>query len=904
MSLRHGAVHRRPTAALAVLALLLGSSAGPLLAQLAPLPYDQGALGLGLALRRLPVTGRVLCVTAHPDDEHNGVLVRLSRGLGLRTGLLTLTRGEGGQNEIGAELFESLGVLRTEELAAVHRYDGAEQFFGRAYEFGFSYSIDETFEKWGRDETLGDVVRVIRAFRPDVILTLPLEGPGHQHHTAAAVLARDAFRAAADPTRFPDQLRKGLFPWQARKIYQGGVGGVSGKGAPPSVVVRTGVYDPLLGMSSQELGSLARSFHKCQGTSQLKANPVEGEAGYSLVDSEPPVAVREADVLDGIDVSLGGLQRFVNGHEAKAPFLADDLGALLAPIDEAQAAFDPRAPERSVPPLAAGLDAVRRLRVRVMQSGLPDTVRHELINRLSQKEQDFLETLALAQGLAFEVLADDDLVVPGQTFTVTATVWNQSPLSARVDDVVLAVPEGWRVKRTSGEPRTLQPRQLLQMKFQLRVADRARYSQPYWKRNPMTDRYDLDNPAHETLPWSPPEVVATLKYTSSGVAAEMPQPAIWRYAGRWVGGEKQKLVSVVPALSVSLEPEIVVVPLSAARPRRELRVSVQSNLKGVASAGLRLEAPAGWTVEPPQTALGFRQEGEEVAARFVLVPPPGLREGDFSVRAVATLEGQEFAEGEQVVAYDHIQERRSLRPATCRVKALDVRVAPGASVGYVMGPGDEVAAAIRQLGIPVTFLSESALAQGDLSKYSTIVTGIRAYKTRSDLRSNHRRLMAYVQEGGNLLVQYNKLDFNQLAEPRPGETAGAASPQPDSPHAPYSAAVSGNRVTDENAEVKVLVPESPVLNVPNRIGPRDFEGWVQERGLHFLEARDKRYLELLAAADPFPGNPGDKKGLLVEARVGRGTWTYVGLGLWRQLPAGTNGAYRILANLVSRPRGR
>src|SRR5438093_2748062 len=286
--------------ALCALCFLCALCVVPAPAQLTPIPQDQGGSGLGLALRRLGVTGRVLYVPAHPDDEHNGVLVALSRGRGIRTGLLTLTRGEGGQNAIGPELFEALGVLRTEELATLHRYDGVEQYFSLAYEFGYSFSVDETFRKWGHDETLGDVVQRIRAFEPDVILTLSLESKGGgQHHQASARLAVEAFRAAADPARYPEQVRSGLSPWQARKIYQGGVGGgrepIAG---PPPVTVPTGVYDPLLGMSWQELGSIARASHRCQGASQLKAEPGPREGVYYVLDSAPAVTATERDLLD------------------------------------------------------------------------------------------------------------------------------------------------------------------------------------------------------------------------------------------------------------------------------------------------------------------------------------------------------------------------------------------------------------------------------------------------------------------------------------------------------------------------------------------------------------------------------------------------------------------------------
>ena len=870
---------------------------------LQPLSFDQGATGLALALRRLGEDGRVLYVTAHPDDEHNGVLVELSRGRGLHAEVFTLTRGEGGQNEIGPELFEALGVLRTEELAAVHRYDAADQAFGRDWEFGYSFSVDETFARWGHDQALADVVRAVRSFRPDVILTLPLEARGGgQHHQAAARLAREAFRAAADPTRFPEQIQAGLRPWQARKLYQGGVGGDAEKlSGPPPVVLKTGTYDPLLGMTWEELGSLARAAHRSQGAAQLKTGPGEGQGAYTLVDAEGPAAAAEGDIFDGIDPSLAGLARFAGG-EARAAWLGTALAALQVRAGTLQANLDARAPQKSAEPLAAFLDALRALRNRISTSVLPDDARAELLFRLEDEERDALDALALAHGLAFEVTADDGDVVPGQAFAVRATVWNEGLAPLRIDGVDLRVPPGWAVTPAPAANGAA-PGQGVSMSFQVRPAESARYSQPYWRRDPGADRVALVVPEYESLPWSPPDVFARLRYTSHGVPASLEQPAVWRYEGR-AGGEKRKVVNVVPALSARVTPAVTVMPLADAAARREVKVAVLSNLKGPGRAVVRVEAPAGWTVSPRDAVLELHHEGEEVAALFAVTPPARLEAGAYELQAVAAASGREFREGYQTIAYDHVQERHLFRPAVARVLATDVRTSPGASVGYVMGAGDEVAEAVRQLGVPLTFLGPDDLAFGDLGRYSTIVTGIRAYQTRPDLRSYHARLMRYVEAGGNLVVQYNKLDFNQLFEPpRTGGMSGQTPQRGDSPFAPYPAAVTLSRVTDENAPVRVLVPESALLTAPNALGPADWSGWVQERGLYFLEARDPRYSDLLAMADPFPENPGEKKGALVEARVGRGTWTYVGLGLFRELPAGVPGAYRLLANLVSRPRG-
>jgi LmbE family N-acetylglucosaminyl deacetylase len=855
----------------------------------------------------LATSGSVLYVTAHPDDENNGVLVQLNRGRGLDTSLLTITRGDGGQNEIGPELFQALGVLRTEELAAIHRYDGATQYFTRAYEFGYSFSVEETFQKWGREETLRDVVRVVRMVRPDVILTLPLEAPGGgQHHQAAARLAVEALRAAADPARFPEQIAEGLRPWQARKVYQGGVGGGNEVDKEArAVAVDTSGFDPLLGMSSYQFGMLARSNHKCQGAGQLRALPGTGRAVYSLVDAEPKVSGPEDDLLAGVETSLSGVARFARGQEDKAPFLAEFLRGIEDQAKQAQEAYSAHAADRMRTALRAGLASLVKTRTRLEGTGLDEAAKYEITARLRRKEADFERALTLAHRLTVESTVDDGDVVPGQPFTVRTRVWNQGTEPVALQDVAVRVPTGWTAARQSDPPALLEAGKAADVAFKVTVAPNARYSQPYWHRNPKVDRYDIEVPADFPLPWSPADVVSVIRYGSpTGPGSVLPvtleQPAFFRYEGRWVGGEKQKVVNVVPALSVSMTPDIAVMPVGAGA-RREFRVTVANEAKGSGEAVVRLEVPAGWKVEPAQVAASLRFEGDEATARFFVTAPASLAAGEYAVRAVATRGGQDYRDGVQVITYDHIQERHMLRPAATRVQAIDVKVAPAVKVGYVLGSGDEVPPAIQQLGLTPTQLSADDLAYGDLSRFSTIVTGIRAYQTRKDLRANNQRLLDYARAGGHVVVQYNKFEFNRLSDAPAEGFSGGGSAEALSPFAPYPASVTYERVTLEDAPMNVLVPGHAFFNVPNRIGKADFEGWVQERGLYFLGAKDPHYVELLSSADPFPKNAGEKKGILVDAPVGKGTWTYVGLGLWRQLPAGTPGAYRILANLLSRP---
>lgn len=881
-------------ALLAALALvtLAPLEASPPPSAFEPLSYDRGATGLGLALRRAGTTARVLYVTAHPDDEHNGVLVRLARGLGVRTALLTVTRGEGGQNAIGPELFGALGVLRSGELMALHRYDGVEQYFGRAYEFGYSYSVEETFEKWGREETISDIVRVIRAFRPDVILTLPLAGDGGgQHHQAAAQLARAAFRAAADPKRFEEE---GLAPWQARKIYEGGIGGFGGP-KDAGVSVATGVYDPLLGMTWLQLGMRSRAMHRCQGASQVASERGFSDASFRLVDAEPAVTAREADLLDGVDVTLTGLERFAPANAS----LASRLQALQASIVAARAAFDPRAPEAAAPALAAALAGVRGLRAEL--AGLvPDAgARVEIGGRLDDEEQDVESALRLAHGLVLDARADDGLVTPGQPLGVAVSVTSGSPGGVDVDALELEAPAGWTVERRAAAAGAQEAPAGVQAtaRFTLTAAPDARISQPYWRKLPDRDRNELLVAADETLPWSPPPVLARARLRLSGAATSVSAPLTFRYEGRFVGGERRHALTVVPELSLSLDPEVAALPLALPRRFIEVRVSVRSYAKSPGEAQVRLEAPAGFAVDPPSVSLPFSVEGQDAVARFRVTPPARLSPGTHVLKAVATRGGREYRDYVQPIDYDHVERRQLLRPAEARLVALDVLTTKAAAVGYVMGSGDALADAIEQLGVPLTRLTADELVFSDLGRFTTIVTGIRAYETRPDLRSAHGRLMRWVEAGGHLVVQYNRAAMNRLAPDAPPPPQGAPSP-----FVPYPASVSSKRITDETAPMRLLQPGHPLLTTPNRIGDADWSGWVQERGIQLLEAKDPRYEELLAATDPFPQNAGEKRGLLVDAPVGRGSWTYVGLVLFREVPAGVPGAWRLLANLVSRPR--
>ena len=775
---------------------------------LQPLDLDRGTSGLALALRKVGVSSRVLYVTAHPDDEMNGVLVRLSRGLGVRTALLTVTRGEGGRERDGPERYDALGVLRTGELMAIHRHDGAEQYFGRAYEFGFSFSVEETLAKWGREEeTLGDIVRVVRSFRPDVILTLPLEGEGGgQHHQAVGRLAREAFRAAADPSRFPGQLQEGLRPWQARKLYQGGVGGY-GKVPGTPVHVPTGVYDPILGMTWQQLGSRARGLHRCQGVGQIVADAGPAAGTFSLLDATPPVAGPEGDVLDGIDGSIAGLARF-------APGIAPVLLALQAQATRARAALDPASPEASVPALAEMLTAIREL-AGSLDGRIADRVaRAEVAERLREEEEDVERALGLAQGLVLEARADDGLATPGQSVGVAVALFNNAGRGLEVEALELEAPAGWPIDRPEGESGPLAGAGAHHARFAVTTlptpAPRNRTGAGRRTGTATSCSFPPTRRARGARRPGRPRAVPDRR--RPGDAAHPGRLALRRARGR--RRAPPRAAGRARALPAPLAGRRGGAPRLPARAGRDPRVRAEPRPRR-RRGGRPARGAAGVVrravVRLPALLVRGRRGGRALpggAACRSRLPAPSPCAPWRSVTAAST------ARRSRPWSYDHVERRQLLRPAEARVLVLDVRTAPGASVGYVMGSGDAGAEAIRQLGVPLTLLTAEDLLFGDLSRFTTIVTGIRAYETRPDLRSSHGRLLRWVEAGGHLVVQYNRDAFNRLAPEAPPLPAGAPSP-----YAPFPAAVTSERTSDETAPLRLLVPDHPLLTTPNRIGP-------------------------------------------------------------------------------------
>ncbi len=854
-------------------------AAGPI----RPVPDGKGTATLAQAVLRLPVVASMLHTGAHPDDENSALVAYVSRGLHARTAYLSLNRGEGGQNLIGPELYDAIGVIRTEELLSARRFDGAEQFFTRAYDFGFSKSAEETLDYWNGDEMLlSDVVRVIRRFRPDVIVSVFADSPrdGHGHHQASGRITREAFHAAADPDRFPEQLREGLRPWQARKLYINNTR--ASFDSIDSLVVDVGTYSPVLDRSYRELGLAGRSMHRSQdmGTLQPKGPATTmiklvARAGMAEADGD-------AHLFDGLDTTFMRLYAMAGPDAGKVPGFTDRLSRLDALTREAVDAYRPLDPLALLDPVLEGLRTIRALREDLVESDPPAGVLDDLLFLLDRKEQDFSDVAVLALGMAFEVLTGDDRVVPGDTLGVSLALLNRSTKPVRVTRIGLDVPDGWTAESgpVSAEPGTdIGYNESLKGDWRVFVPPDARLTRPYWHRRSLNDRRVMvDDTALIGLPWRPQPVTGRANVLVDGVEIEIRQPAQYRYADR-AFGEIRRELKVVPALTVALEPRIVVAGAGQESPLR-FSVSVISNENGGVAGGLSLEVPEGWEVTPREATLSFSGKGQTATFNFRIIPAGDAPEGAHEVRAVARAGGNEYREGYDEIAYPHTEPRHLYRQAASTVQVTPVRLTEGLKVGYIMGSGDQVPLVLEQMGVQVRLLTREDLSAADLGAYDLIIAGIRAYEVRPDLVAVNRRLLDYVEAGGVYIVQYNKYAFNR-------DQYGPYPYRINRPH---------DRVTREDAPVNILVPDHPVFNWPNRITEADFEGWVQERGLYFLGEWDPRYTPLMASQDP---GETPRAGGLVEARYGKGRYIYTGYAWFRQLPAGVPGAVRLFANLIS-----
>ena len=876
-----------------------------------PLPQDTGVLGLKQELLRLQTTARLMQVVAHPDDEDGGMLTLESRGHGVATLLLTLTHGEGGQNKLGSNLFDELGVLRTLELTASDRYYGVEQRFSHVADFGYSKNPEETFEKWhGHDVALGDIVRVIRTFRPDVLTTRfsGTERDGHGHHQASAILTKEAFRAAADSKRFPEQIAAGLPPWQPKKLYIGNVCGFGAMTCPAenyTVKLNTGVVNPVLGVSYVQFAMEGLRHQLSQGAGGWSVEPGDRFTYYKLVDSVLPLTTdkdgHEKDFFDGLDTSLPGLASRLGDEEKKVPQLRAGLVEIAGQLKQAaQLGTDPN---DTVRPLLAALDSLGHF---VGQNNdLSASARQDLVARLQEKEEHIQAALNLALNASMEATAiipsdipnqQNSLAIsPGQKFDVHAKFHNGSKHPLSIKDIIL---DGITPAAVKEPDRVLQPGSDYETNFQVQLPSNFPVTRPAVHRNdPERDSvYVVDEPQYATLPFPPPPFrviahydvpdLASPTHRDSGVQTyatfpEISAPVVVPFTDE-KGQTQDRPLNVTPVYSVMLEPGEQIIRVNNGT-ATTVKVGVSCNLTGAQPGQLRLEAPVGWRIQPDELQVRLSKRGDKQDFEFKIFPET-LKEGGTQIRATLTAGGSTYTEGYSLVTREDLESTYYYQPAIQRVSVVDVKIPNDVKIGYIMGAGDDIPTVLKQIGLDVTVIPAEKVASEDLSRYRTIVLGIRAYDTQKDVVANNKRLLDYVAGGGTLIVQYDTgvSDFNS------GHLT------------PYPAQLSRARVSVEEAPVEILAPDDPVFHYPNQITPRDFDGWVQERGLYFMNQWDSNFKALLACHDP--GEQPQKGGLL-KAQYGKGVYIYNAYAFFRQLPAGVPGAIRLYVNLLAAGHG-
>ncbi len=891
-----------------------------------PLAEDRGAAQLEQTLKQLGTTASVLYIVPHPDDEDGALLTYLTRGLGARVTLLTFTRGEGGQNAMSAEMYDAMGLIRTEELLKADEYYGVHQLWGTEVDFGFSKTQEESFQKWGHDRVLYDAVLAVRKVRPQVIVSTFVGGvsDGHGQHQVAGEVAQEVFKAAGDPKVFPDQLKDGLQPWQPLAVYsrvpfapitaKGIFDYATGKWAPArfknyitgewingplsvDVTIPVGTWDPVLGLTYMQIARTGWGEQKSQygGASPALDEPDDGE--YHLW-GVAPVAINtglgksrgegDDDLFKNsevyIDTSIEGLALAGNHPPA---WLADGLLQIQTGVSAVASDCRNQRGADGARKLVPAYRAALALYAQVRESkDLSAQQKSDLEFELSQKIDEFQTALQDLLGLnmiAFRTnggsgdsfhggTADETsrAVTPGEEFEVRVHA-AQADGAAQLERVWLESHDGSPWKANSESPAPGPAARANDTTFRVSAPDDAQPTEPYFTR-PNTEQpyYDLSNQAFRERSFAPWPLDAWAEFTLDGVPIRLGSvvQTLQRVTG--VGGVYEPL-AVTPAIGLRVEPAARILPLDSSP--LPVRVTVQT--QAAAEGTVTLKLPEGWTAQPGEAHFATKTAGDTAPLVFsVTTNNAGFRA--YSIQAVAESGGRSYATGWHNVSYPGLLPYNQYKPAVFKTRKVDVKVAPGLRVGYIMGTGDTVPEAIEQLGITPHLLTADELATGDLSQWDTIVIGIRAYSTRPELAAAAPRLNEFVRRGGTLVVQYQSQTF---PAPLPLAMKGMA-----------------ERVVDEEAPVHLLDPSNPLLSRPNKITSADFNGWLEERGHGFLNRWEAGYTALTETADP--GQDPQRGGLLVT-HPGKGTYIYVAYALYRQLPELVPGAYRILANLIS-----
>lgn len=845
---------------IAVALLSLTTSAA---AQLPSEDY-RGIAATGLALRELATTKRVLMIAAHPDDEDTQLLSVLGLGQGADVAYLSLTRGEGGQNSIGSELGPALGVLRTGELLAARQLDRAEQFFTRAYDFGYSKTAEETLRHWPRDEILSDVVAVVRRYRPDIIVAVFTGTPsdGHGHHQVSGMLAREAFAAAADSTRFPEQLRDPtLRPHQALKLFRS----ANFRGTPTHRLP-TGDLDALLGRSYSQVAAVSRSRHRSQDFGQAqtlgpRTTAVALEVSHVTADAN-------GSMFAGIDTTLSASA--VTAREAVNVIRAlQRYDSLIASARERLSAYSSDA-----------VASVLAVAVRELTDIRPAIRAEKLAFAVGKEHAAAQRALLQAAGVVIDAVSSTETIVPGTTLMLDVSVWNAGQRPVRIAGLSPAVHRGWRVERTDSAADSIAPATMVTWRYKIAVPTDAAISQPYFLDRPRSgDLYVW--PAGQSvagLPFEPAVVQVAAELEIGGTRARVRVGATRRIVDPRQG-ELRRAVHIAPAFTVRPAPTTTVIRGGTTQ-SIDARVEVASNGAG-GRVVVRPKLPAGWSAVPAEATLALSDTEVFGVATFAITPPRGFTPGSYMIQFTATDAGGHGHDlTQRVIDYAHIVNRVMYEPAVLRVNALDVQLARGMRIGYIVGVDMDVPPVLEQLGISVDQLDAPALARRDLTNYDAVVIGSRAYEMRPDLRAHQARVLDYGRKGGNVLVLYQQYGF----------VRGNFAPHALTIERPH------DRITDEQAPVRLLEADATMLTWPNRITGRDFEGWVQERALYMPRAWAPEYTALLEMQDP---GEAPKQGAIISAPLGAGHYTYTGIAFFRQIPAGVPGALRLFVNLLS-----
>ena len=756
------------------------------------------AAELKLALEKLNVLGSVLYIAAHPDDENTALLSYFASGRLLRTGYLAMNRGGGGQNLVGDELAEKLGVIRTQELLAARRIDGAEQFFTRAVDFGYSKSAKETFEIWGKQKILSDVVWVIRKFRPDVIITrFPGTGAGgHGHHTASAILAMEAFKLSGDPKAFPEQLQY-VKPWQAKRIYWNAWNpSIENKGNDSVISIDLGAYNKLLGKSYTEIAAESRSMHKTQG---FGSSGRRGETinYFTRLDGIPA----KKNLFEDVDLTWNRVQ----GSEKVSKLLS-----------EANKDFSMRNPSAVIPIL---VEAYKEM----------GNVKDDYWIPLKRKQ--LLNVIRSAAGLWLEAIASDYSVVPGGELNVTSGIVNRSGYPFILKDVNVEYQKNDREIN-----KKLKDEDFQSYESTIKLPENIPITQPYWLREePTKGDYIEDSLQLVGKPENDPPITAVFTLDASGVELPFKVPVLYRWTDP-VKGEKYRSIEITPPVTINFEDPVYLFPNND---RRKINIAVKSH-EDNANGILKFKIPSGWKIEPEQINFSLNKKYDEKDFSFTIFPPSG--ESDVKLIAEAEVGDKTYSKSLVTIDYSYIPVQTLFPPAQIKLVKLNIKKVIS-NVGYIMGSGDNIPFYLEQLGYKVTLLTDNDIENTDLSKYDAIVAGVRAYNTRKRLAVEQPKLMKYVKDGGTFVVQYvvnRRTVLDQIG--------------------PYPFNLSRDRVTVEEAPVTFINPDNQLLNYPNKITQQDFAGWVQERGLYFADNWDPEYKTVIECNDP--GENPQKGGLL------------------------------------------